>query len=120
MDAVIERGVMYGTITEPEGYSTRYFLDESPNLGSDQITDDGLFGAINVPPGDSWNVLVWGIPQEEAHCDTTTGGDIIWNTENNALCLLGTSSVFVIGDSVNIANIDLVEFPPDCAGQIDG
>lgn len=104
-----------GEITEPDGYSTRYFLDESPNLGSNQITDDGLFGAINVPPGDSWNVLLWGIPQEEAHCQTTTGGDIIWNTVNNALCLLGTSSVFVIGDSVNIANIDLIAFPPDCS-----
>jgi hypothetical protein len=109
-----------GAITEPEGYSTRYFLDDSPNLGSNNITDDGLFGAINVPPGDSWNVLLWGIPQDEAHCETTTGGDIIWNEENAALCLLGTSSVFVIGDSVNIANINLVAFPPDCAQPAPG
>ena len=108
-----------GDIVEPEGYSTRYFLDESPNLGSNNITDDGLFGAINVPPGDSWNVLLWGIPQEEAHCETTTGGETIWNEENSALCLLGTSSVYVIGDSVNIANINLVQFPPSC-GATDG
>ncbi|MCO4772922.1 MAG: putative metal-binding motif-containing protein [Deltaproteobacteria bacterium] len=108
-----------GDITEPEGYSTRYFLDDSPNLGSNNITDDGLFGAINLPPGDSWSVLLWGIPQDEAHCDTTTGGDVIWNTENDALCLLGTSSVFVIPDSVNVANINLIAFPPDCAA-VDG
>ncbi len=109
-----------GSITEPDGYSTRYFLDESPNLGSNQITDDGLFGAINVPPGSDWNILLWGIPQEEAHCETTEGGDVIWNTENEALCLLGTSRVFVIPDSVNIANIDLIRFPADCAASTDG
>ncbi len=103
-----------GAITEPAGYSTRYFLDDSPNLGSTHITDDGLFGAINVPPGEDWNILLWGIPQDEAHCDTTTGGDIIWNEENSALCLMGTSRVFVIPDSVNIANINLLSAPADC------
>ena len=106
-----------GTTVEAEGYSTRYFIDESPNLDADEISPDGLFGALNVPPGAEWNVLLWGIPQDEAHCETKTDGTIFWNDENSALCLLGTTSVFVIENSVNVSNIELKPFADNCYGN---
>jgi hypothetical protein len=110
-----------GAIVEAEGYSMRYFIDDSPNLNANEISPDGLFGALNVPPGEAWSILLWGIPQAEAHCETTTGGDVIWNTENSALCLLSTTGVFVIENSVNTSNINLKPFADNCyaAGDDD-
>ena len=105
-----------GAIVEAEGYSTRYFFDESPNLNEHEISEDGLFGALNVPPGEAWNVLLWGVPQAEAHCETKTDGTILWNTDNSALCLLSTTRVFVIENSVNVSNIELKPFADNCYG----
>ena len=103
-----------GAVVEAEGYATRYFLDDSPNLAAMEISADGLFGALNTPPGENWDVLLWGIPQDEAHCEKTTGDAVIWNATNAALCLLDTSRVYVIPDSVNISNIELKLFDDSC------
>ncbi len=103
-----------GTVTRAAGYRMRYFDDESPDGSQMHISADGLFGALNVQPGEQQTLMVWGIPQAEAHCLTTTGGDIIWSEENDALCLLGTSSMVVQPDSVNIANVNLRPLPAAC------
>lgn len=106
-----------GTVTEATGYAMRYFSDESPDGDQMHISADGLFGALNVPPGAQQTLMVWGIPQDEAHCETTTGGDIIWSVENSAMCLLGTSAIVVQPDSVNIANVELRPYPNACYPQ---
>ena len=103
-----------GVVTDAEGYRMRYFDDESPDGAQMNISADGLFGGLNVPPGDQQTLMVWGIPQDEAHCLTTTGGDIIWSEDNSALCLLGTSTMVVQPDSVNIANVNLRPLPAAC------
>jgi len=102
-----------GEVTEAEDYAMRYFENEDPEQDQLHISEDGLFGGMNVPPGD-WDLLVWGIPQDEAHCTTTTGGDIIRPEQNAAYCLLGARSLPVQPDSVNIANVDLQPFPDGC------
>lgn len=95
----------------------RFFKDESPD-GSQMFTsDDGLFGAMNVETGSTLNLLIWGIPQQEAHCRTTNGGDVIWSEHNSAMCLLGFSEVYVQPDSVNIANVYLKNYPDSCYAQ---
>ena len=110
-----------GTVTPPaDGYEMRYFLDEDPDGDQTNISADGLFGAMNVPPGQSYSLITWGIPQNEDHCEITDSGDIIWSIENSALCMLATSSLFVQPDSVNIANVELQPYPDGCAGTIDG
>jgi len=104
-----------GEITPPDGdYAMRYFVDEDPNGSQNHISDDGLFGAMNVSPGQSLSLLTWGIPQSESHCETTTGGELIWNTDNSALCLLAYSTINVQPDSVNIANVPLKPYPDSC------
>lgn len=104
-----------GSITAPEGeYAMRYFVDEDPNGSQTHISDDGLFGAMNVSPGQSLSLITWGIPQDEGHCETTTAGDIIWNSDNSALCLLAYSTINVQPDSVNIANVQLKPYPDSC------
>ncbi|MBJ95253.1 MAG: hypothetical protein CMP23_12395 [Rickettsiales bacterium] len=104
-----------GTVTPPAGgYEMRYFLDEDPDGDQTHISEDGLFGAMNVPPGQSYALITWGIPQNEEHCETTDTGAIIWNDENEALCLLATSTLYVQPDSVNIANVELKPYPDAC------
>ena len=75
-----------------------------------------LFGGMNVPPGEEWSLLIWGIPQDEAHCKTTDSGDLIRPEANASYCLLGLSSITVQPDSVNIANVKLNPVPDGCAG----
>ncbi len=103
-----------GTVTEAAGYQMRYFTDESPDGDQMNISDDGLFGAMNVSPGDEQTLMVWGIPQDEAHCETDGGGTPIWSENNGDMCLLAYSSIVVQPDSVNIANVDLRPFPAGC------
>jgi len=103
-----------GTVTEAAGYQMRYFTDESPDGDQMHISEDGLFGAMNVSPGDALTLMVWGIPQDEAHCDTDDGGNAIFSERNAAMCLLGSSSIVVQPDSVNISNVDLRPFPAGC------
>ena len=102
-----------GEVTDAPDYQMRYFENEDPEQNQLNISEDGLFGGMNVPPG-SWNLLIWGIPQDEAHCVTTTGGDVIETDRNEAYCLLGFSSLEVQPDSVNIANVNLRPFPDAC------
>lgn len=110
-----------GLVTEATGYAMRYFRDESPNGDQMWVSEDGLFGGMNVPPGSDWSILVWGIPQAESHCELTTGGDVIRPASNPAMCLLATQSLFVIQDSVNIANVRLQQWPLECLeAPIDG
>jgi hypothetical protein len=104
-----------GAVTEPaDGYAVRYFDDEDPDSEQPHISADGLFAAVNVPPGAEQTLMTWGIPQDEAHCIKTTGGDTIWSDKNSAMCLLGYSAIVVQPDSVNIANVELRPYPAAC------
>lgn len=103
-----------GAVVEAQGYAMRYFKNEDPDQGQLWISEDGLFGGMNVPPGEEWNLMIWGIPQDEAHCETTTAGDVIRPAQNAAYCLLALTSIHVQPDSVNIANVDLKPFPDEC------
>jgi len=122
-----------GSVVAPaEGYEMRYFLDEDPDGQQTYISADGLFGAMNVPTGQSYSLITWGIPQDPSHCERTTGGsagddddsagddddapsgEIIWSADNPALCMLATSTLYVQPDSVNIANVELKPFPDEC------
>lgn len=104
-----------GTITEAEGYAMRYFRDDEPAHDQLNISDDGLFGGMNVPPGEVWSLLIWGIPQDESHCHMTEDGSTVIRPDSNeAYCLLGLSSITVQPDSVNIANIELNRVPEGC------
>jgi hypothetical protein len=103
-----------GSVTDAEGYAMRYFRDDDPAHDQLWISDDGLFGGMNVPPGEEWSLLIWGIPQDEAHCRTTEGGEVIRPESNAAYCLLGLSSITVQPDSVNIANVKLNPVPAGC------
>jgi len=105
-----------GDVTEAEGYAMRYFRDEDPAHDQLWTSADGLFGGMNVPPGEEWNLLIWGIAQNEAHCETTEGGDVIRPEANLGYCLLGLSSITVQPDSVNIANVKLNPVPDGCEG----
>jgi len=110
-----------GAVTRPaDGYQMRYFLDEDPDGSQTHISEDGLFGAMNVPPGQSYSLVTWGIPQDEAHCETTDGGAVIWSDENSALCMLAYSTLYVQPDSVNIANVELKPYPDECYPSADG
>ena len=106
-----------GEVTEAPGYQMRYFENEDPEQDQLHISEDGLFGGMNAPPGD-WDLMIWGLPQDEAHCQTTTGGDIIRPVQNVEYCLLGATTLPVQPDSVNIANIDLKPFPDACYGPV--
>lgn len=103
-----------GEVAEAGGYAMRYFKDDDPDQDQLWISDDGLFGGMNVPPGEEWSLMLWGIPQDDYHCETTDGGDIIRPTQNEDYCLLGLTSIHVQPDSVNIANVDLKPFPDEC------
>ena len=103
-----------GEFTEAEGYAMRYFENEDPAHDQLWTSADGLFGGMNVPPGEEWSLLVWGIPQDEAHCQTTDSDDVIWSTPNEVYCLLSWSSIAVQPDSVNIANVELDVVPDGC------
>ncbi|MBN95540.1 MAG: hypothetical protein CL928_15980 [Deltaproteobacteria bacterium] len=107
-----------GSVTPPaDGYTMRYFVDQEPSGDQNQISDDGLFAAINVSSAQTLSLLTWGIPQDEIHCETTTGGDAIWSTDNTALCLLAYSTITVQADAVNIGDVLLRPYPDSCAGE---
>lgn len=109
-----------GVVTGATDYSTRYFLDESPDGGQMHTSEDGLFGAMNTPPGEDWTLLVWGIPQSETHCETDAYGAVIRPETNPAMCLLAWTAIYVIPDSVNISNIPLKPWPDLCIPVVDG
>ncbi len=102
-----------GSVTEADGYAMRYFEDEDPEHDQLWISEDGLFGGMNVPPG-QWSLLVWGIPQDEAHCQLAEDGSVVQPEANADYCLLGVTDLNVQPDSVNIANVELKPFPDSC------
>jgi hypothetical protein len=103
-----------GEVVEAEGYAMRYFKNDDPDQDQLWISEDGLFGGMNVPPGSEWSLMLWGIPQDEAHCEITTGGDVIRPVQNDAYCLLGLTYIHVQPNSVNISNVDLKPYPDEC------
>ena len=68
------------------GSAVKYFVDDFPNRGQEYTSADGLWVAINVPPG-TWNV--------EMHVADGAGGHL----------LMGSTVVEVAVDSINISNI---------------
>jgi len=107
-----------GTFTPAPGYSTRYFnADEDPDIDQNHLAPEaGLYGALNVPPESTpWDVVAWGIPQDEAHCiSTTDGSSIIRPVGHEEYCLLGQTSIIVLPDSVNVSNLELKLYPDAC------
>ncbi len=82
----------------PEGIFIRYYEEKFPNREGTHTSADGLWTAIDVPPGD-YVVEMWGQIEGEAR-------------------ILGTTQVKSSADSINIANIfagyDGVKVPDDC------
>jgi hypothetical protein len=81
-----------------EGVFVKYFIENFPDPEQPHTSQDGLWVAINVPPGDV-RVEMWGL------VDGQEG-------------LLGSTQLRTYADSINIANIftghDGVKYPEDC------
>lgn len=84
--------------TEPTGVAVRYFIENFPDRDQPDTSPDGLFVAINVPPGDM-RVEMWGLVDGEEK-------------------ILGTSVIKSEANSINITNLfagfDSVKFPDSC------
>jgi len=91
--------------TKAEEVFVRYFVDELPDRDQAWTSEDGLFGAIDVPPG-QWNLEIWGI--------LDAGMPECPEPEVDGYCKIAQSQVNVIADSVNIANANMVEYPASC------
>jgi len=79
-----------GLIATIEGQEAeiRYFVDEFPAREPNVTTEDGLYVAINVEPGDHEVVL---------HGRTEAGGELVE---------LGRREIQVIADSINVVNLE--------------
>jgi hypothetical protein len=83
----------------------RYFVDELPDRDQPWTSEDGIFGAIDVPPG-QWAMELWGVLDTDMpECPTE---------EVNGRCMLAKATVFVIPNSVNIANAEMKLYPDSC------
>lgn len=112
-----------GSFTPAPGYSTRYFnAEEDPDIDQNHLAvGAGLYGALNVPPETTpWDVVAWGIPQDEDHCITADDDSVIRPDGFDQYCLLGQSSIIVLPDSVNVSNLDLKPFPDACFAALGG
>ena len=83
----------------PQSLIIKYFVDDFPNRDQPDTSADGLWVAINVPPGE-WTVEMW----------TVRGG---------ALVLSGSTVVQSYENSINISNIYSgydkgVKYPAEC------
>jgi hypothetical protein len=83
----------------PESLVVKYFVEEWPNRDQPATSADGLWVAMNVPPG-SWEVQAWGVV-------------------DGTLSLLGATALDTFVDSINISNIytglgDGVKYPANC------
>ena len=83
----------------PPNLIVKYFVDSFPNRDQPNTSADGLWVAINVPPG-AWNVQMW----------TVRGGELV---------LSGQTRVQSYADSINIGNVytgfgDGVKLPESC------
>jgi hypothetical protein len=84
----------------PGSLSVKYFVDDFPNRNQPYTSPDGLWVAVNIPPG-TWTV--------EMYVADGAGGHL----------LLGATEVSVFADSINISNIytgygDGVKLPAAC------
>ena len=68
------------------GSVVKYFVEDFPNRGQEYTSPDGLWVAINVPPG-TWNVEMYVADGADGHL------------------LMGSTVVEVAADSINISNI---------------
>ena len=111
-----------GEFVPAPGYSTRYFnAKEDPDIDQNHLAvGAGLYGALNVPPeATPWDVIAWGIPQDEAHCLTTDDGATIIRPDGfDQYCLLSRTSINVQPDSVNVSNLELKLYPDECYEEI--
>lgn len=83
----------------PADISIRYFDNSLPNSDQPDTNDDGLWSAVNIPPGE-WTVEMW-----------------VYN--GSELQLLGATNLTMVPDSVVISNIytgieDGVYLPASC------
>jgi hypothetical protein len=84
----------------PSSLSVKYFVDDFPNRNQPYTSPDGLWIAVNIPPG-TWTV--------EMYVADGAGGHL----------LVGATEVSVFADSINISNIytgygDGVKLPSAC------
>ncbi len=91
--------------TIPSGMVVRYFIDRFPNRDQPETSEDGLWVAVNIPPGD------WAI---DAYIYDGSGGYL----------LMGSTTVTIFADSINIGNIqvgyDGVRYPDTCLSACGG
>jgi hypothetical protein len=84
--------------SKPDGVAVRYFVENFPDRDQTSTSADGLWAAVNVPPGEI-RVEMWG---------KVGGADV----------LLGVTEFTSYPNSINIANIfagyDSVKYPDDC------
>jgi protocatechuate 3,4-dioxygenase beta subunit len=89
----------------PSSVVVKYFVDEFPNREQPETSEDGLWVAVNIDPGD------WFI---DAYVSDGAGGHI----------LMGRTSVKILADSINIGNIyvgyDGVKYPDNCLAPCGG
>lgn len=81
-----------------------YFKDSFPNQTELDTSPDGLWVAVNVPAG-TWNVEMY-----------------VWDEAAKTQKLIGSTSLEVKANSVNISNIytghdDGIAYPPSCIAQ---
>lgn len=89
----------------PNNTVVKYFVEDFPNRDQPETSEDGLWVAVNIPPGD------WFI---DAYISDGAGGHI----------LMGRTSVTIFADSINIGNIyvgfDGVKYPDNCLSACGG
>jgi len=77
----------------------KYFVEEFPNREQPETSEDGLWVAVNIPPGD-WTI--------DAYVSDGAGGHM----------LMGRTTVTIFADSINIGNIHVgyegVKIPENC------
>ncbi|MCB9793354.1 MAG: hypothetical protein H6741_11595 [Alphaproteobacteria bacterium] len=85
--------------------SVKYFREEFPNRNQEGTSDDGLWVVVNLPPDD--------IVME------------MWGWDGSDYVLLGSSTLTVVPDSINIASVytgfeDGVVYPSECLAPCEG
>ena len=83
----------------------RYFVAELPDRDQPWTSEDGIFGAIDVPPG-AWTMQLWGVLDD--------GMPECPEEEVDGRCKLAEAQVYVVPNSVNIANAELALYPDGC------
>lgn len=83
----------------PQSLVVHYFVDDFPNRDQPDTSPDGLWVAVNVPPG-VWTAQVWGV-------------------RSGVLELIGETVVKSSANSINIANVyaghdDGIKYPAEC------